>query len=274
MYRFQSATLSSASDRVLLSNLKWPIETIFAGVRPAFNIVNPTLSGIGASSGNLNAWRDWHRLTRLNDRYIDQSAKAGSLLPTGNADPTALTITAIAGAEANGGTRQTSQIQSRRLTYVQSTKTLTTVQIQAHGIDIFQSTNAEFFSDYMPYHYGGYNVTTPEDEGAMMVNFCLYPGTYQPSGHINVSRAREFYFIFTSAFLGVTDSAALGFTTVVASGTLLVLAIALNFELRELGGLIHIVGSLIGSCLIFAFGQVLRQTVKLSSELCLQQQLT
>ena len=26
-----------------------------------------------------------------------------------------------------------------------------------------------------------------------MVNFCLYPHSYQPSGHINVSRAREFY---------------------------------------------------------------------------------
>ena len=32
-----------------------------------------------------------------------------------------------------------------------------------------------------------------EDKGAMIVTFCLYPGTYQPSGHINISRAREFY---------------------------------------------------------------------------------
>ena len=47
---------------------------------------------------------------------------------------------------------------------------------------------------------------TPEDEGAVMINFCLYPGTYQPSAHINVSRAREFYFNFTSAYVGVTDS--------------------------------------------------------------------
>jgi hypothetical protein len=35
-----------------------------------------------------------------------------------------------------------------------------------------------------------------------MMNFCLYPGTYQPSGHINVSRAREFYLQFVSSYCG------------------------------------------------------------------------
>lgn len=34
---------------------------------------------------------------------------------------------------------------------------------------------------------------TPTDNGLMMVNFALHPGDYQPSGHFNVSRAREFY---------------------------------------------------------------------------------
>ena len=31
-----------------------------------------------------------------------------------------------------------------------------------------------------------------------MITFCLYPGSYQPSGHVNVSRAREFYLQYWS----------------------------------------------------------------------------
>jgi hypothetical protein len=49
----------------------------------------------------------------------------------------------------------------------------------------------------------------------------LYPGSYQPSGHVNISRAREFYFLFNSATIG----------TVVPSVDLVVVAIAINFLL-------------------------------------------
>ena len=47
---------------------------------------------------------------------------------------------------------------------------------------------------------------TPQDEGCLMFNFALYPGVYQPSGHINVSRAREFYLNWTSAYTTSTNS--------------------------------------------------------------------
>ena len=53
-----------------------------------------------------------------------------------------------------------------------------------------------------------------------MINFNLYPGTYQPSGHINVSRAREFYIAYTSSVIS---------TSLV--GTLVVVAAAINFLL-------------------------------------------
>jgi hypothetical protein len=65
--------------------------------------------------------------------------------------------------------------QTGRVSYAVPQKTLTTVQIQAHGISIYQDFKAEFFADYAPYIFGGYNVVTPEDVGAIMINFCLYP---------------------------------------------------------------------------------------------------
>jgi hypothetical protein len=100
--------------------------------------------------------------------------------------------------------------------------TLTEVTIKAHGIPIYNKFPAKFYNAYLPYNYGGPNVRTPDDCGALLITFCLYPGTYQPSGHINVSRAREFYIEFT------TDST---FVKTATPGSLIVIASAINFLL-------------------------------------------
>jgi len=56
-----------------------------------------------------------------------------------------------------------------------------------------------------------------------------YKLTYQPSGHINISRAREFFYSYTSSFVGVVDPT--DPQQAVASADLLILAIAINFLL-------------------------------------------
>lgn len=99
--------------------------------------------------------------------------------------------------------------------------TLDTISIQAHGIDIYKEFPAKFFNAYTPYHYGGSNINAPQDQGSLFVPFCLYPGTYQPSGHINVSRAREFFIKYTSTYFGNNA----------VSGSLVVIASAINFLL-------------------------------------------
>lgn len=101
------------------------------------------------------------------------------------------------------------------------TPTLTKVTIKAHGIPIYNDFPAKFYNAYLPYNYGGPNIRTPEDCGALMITFCLYPGTYQPSGHINVSRAREFYIDFTTTSVVTQNN----------PGTLIVIASAINFLL-------------------------------------------
>ena len=187
---------------------------MYCGLRPQINgrapqWVENQINQVQANT-NANAWRDWHNLTRLTDQLCETTARSSALLPTGNADPTMLTPATMF--------TQTSQTQGARLTFTSAQKTLRTIKILAHGINIYNDFNSEFFSDYLPYHYGGYNVVTPEDVGAVMVNFCLYPGTYQPSGHMNISRAREFFFSYTSDFVNEQNPA-----------DLLVLAIAINF---------------------------------------------
>jgi hypothetical protein len=104
---------------------------------------------------------------------------------------------------------------------------ITTLAIQAHGINIYAIFPYQFYNSFTSYQYGGPNINTPTDIGALLVPFCLYPGTYQPSGHINVSRAREFFLNYVST---IVDSD--------TTGLLYILASAINFLLISDGSAI------------------------------------
>jgi hypothetical protein len=101
------------------------------------------------------------------------------------------------------------------------TPTIDRLSITAHGIDIYKEMPGTFFHSYTPYTFGGHNVASPEDPGAHMITFCLYPGSYQPSGHVNVSRAREFYLRYWSE----------GAVTTADPADLIIVASAINFLL-------------------------------------------
>ena len=101
------------------------------------------------------------------------------------------------------------------------TPTIERLSITAHGIDIYKEMPGTFFHSYTPYTFGGHNVASPEDPGAHFITFCLYPSSYQPSGHVNVSRAREFYLRYWSGGAVSTDDPA----------DLIIVASAINFLL-------------------------------------------
>jgi len=122
-----------------------------------------------------------------------------------------------------GGADEASGYSVARVTSEEVSSTVSTcassissLGLDVHGITVYQEFPSKFYNAYVPYSYGGEKIRAPEDCGAHMITFCLHPGTYQPSGHINVSRAREFYLKFTST---------------IASGKLIVLASAINFLL-------------------------------------------
>lgn len=93
------------------------------------------------------------------------------------------------------------------------------LDIVAHGISIYNQIPHRFFNCYAPGTYGGHHINTPEDCGAQMVTFNLYPGSYQPSGHLNISRAREFYYQFRAASVPAPNpNAGVGTPAVAAIG--------------------------------------------------------
>lgn len=202
VHRVQTATQVSEFNSLLLSNMKWPIETMYLGLRPTVN----------TSAANPNQWRDWHRLTLTTDQSLETTSLAAGDVMIDN--------TVAFDAVSPFHKRFSSQELCERVTYPAVTETISTLKVVAHGIQLFDTYKAAFYRDYLSYTFGGPNIATPYDLGALMVNFCLYPGTYQPSGHLNVSRAREFYIDINSPYATSTTTA-----------DVLVLATAINFLL-------------------------------------------
>lgn len=170
------------SGQILQDQLKYPIETIYLGLQP--NI-------------NQNSMENWHRYSFITD--------VPRMYPVAIANPLPPPAWVLAFAPA---------IEK------QETPTIDTLRVSTVGIDLWQSTPARFFNQYVPYTYGGGNISAPEDKGVYMVPFNLYPGSYQPSGHINLSRTREFYISYTSSVISS-----------IIPGTLYVVGIAVNFLL-------------------------------------------
>ena len=106
---------------------------------------------------------------------------------------------------------------SQEILYDTYVDTIDEISLTAHGIPIYKQTPGKFFHSYIPTKYGS-TLSTPIDAGIHAIHFNLYPGDYQPSGHINVSRSREFYLKYTSSIIDSSNV-----------GNLIVVAVALNF---------------------------------------------
>lgn len=273
VHRQQLYNANTSSQEVLLSQMKWPIEFLFVGMKVKDYHAGSTST---LKRQHLDKWHTFHQRSTQTYTSVGQEVEQTSLLteadgvatlgvagvvdataanPTLSGTATAAQALAIgdiirvgglpysmvaavaAGAALTGEevlgpnidqAASTGISDAARFVTVQGlqvetercTRTLDTVSVKAHGINIYQQFPVGFYNAYTAYHYGGPNISAPEDCGTVFIPFCLYPGTYQPSGHINVSRAREFYLSYESSVIdGSTD------------GTLVVIASAINFLL-------------------------------------------
>ena len=167
VHRRQIIRTSVPNAELLFGNFKWPIESFYIGFRPVDNNLITNTNYSGAGNG-VNHYDHWHFFSRVTRNDV-----------TGNP------LNAYV------------DIQSA---------TISTMGVKIHGIDVYLAFPGTFYGSYIPFTYGD-DIRTPTDIGAYMVTFNLYPGNYQPSGHINVSRAREFYVNYTSDTLTTPISA-------------------------------------------------------------------
>jgi hypothetical protein len=235
VHRRQTIRTSKAIDNLLLNQLKWPVETIYCGLRPTENID-------GSSTKMLTAWDKYSRVDSRSvdgcgvhdypilsavpaaNTYIALDAVLGLTSSAGRAlDDFATLFPALVGPVSVAGLNSWlgyygfkqipvgtvvaaaadvaaawpqvpagaigSGAGSCEVTYDVCSPVARTLGIEAHGVPLYRDFPAQFFNSYTPYNYGGTHIQTPDDCGAYMIPFNLYPGSYQPSGHVNISRA-------------------------------------------------------------------------------------
>jgi len=84
-------------------------------------------------------------------------------------------------------------------TYYKELPVIESMELIAQDITIFRNTHESFYNSYLPYRFGS-NINTPVDRGMYMINLNFNPGDYQPSGHVTLSKAREFYIKYHSLY--------------------------------------------------------------------------
>lgn len=185
VFREQVTNISGSSlSDILLSQLKWPIEFMYVGLQPTWNT---------NSTQNTNAWRDWHRFTR------QVNANTSTTMQSNNYSESVSSNGILPPKVFIGQTVQPT-------TYYPSVSTIDAMSLVSHGISIYDVFSDMFYNKYIPYNYGGQLMNTPSDDpGVQLINFALFPGVYQPSGHLNISRARETYVNPFSTYVSSTN---------------------------------------------------------------------
>lgn len=190
VHKFERRGLTSNQDSILLDNLRWPVETLYFGVKPTINTALP------ASQAN------WHKFHISADVLVPYPVAVPNPVPPPN-----------------------DQLAFSDATYKTEVPILNTVGFRIREIELYREFPVGFYNSYIPYTYGGQHVGSPDEIGMYMATFNLYPGSYQPSGHINLSQSREFYIVYTSNFI-----------TPVFTANLFIVAICINFLLITDGG--------------------------------------
>ena len=166
VHRRQVAQVQSASDMVLLSQLKFPTEYLMVGCRARANAAD---------------FDRWHLMGAPGVR--DSNSKLYMpVIRWNNALSGGVGGTEVVVREAKEVATLECQVASLGIT--------------AHSIPLYDMMPAAFYNAYLPMRYPQSRerlTVTPHDTSAFLINFCLYPGANQPSGYFNLSGDREMY---------------------------------------------------------------------------------
>lgn len=181
LHREEKQQISNPAGRLKLDQLKYPVETLYCGVTPEINI------------GTMDDWNKYHLVNTVSIPYPVAISNPGIPPPT--------YILGFSQAE-----------------YKRQIPVIDELSVESTGIELWRITPEKFFNSYVPYTYGGFNIASPEDRGMYMIPFNLYPGSYQPSGYISLSKTREFYVNYSSSIISP-----------IFTGIFSFIAIAINF---------------------------------------------
>ena len=216
-----------------LNELKWPIETIYLGMKMAeYETPNTLYFDVWNRFGFLP---EYTNLYHKNPFHNNNKFKIDCSLNYENIELN--TFDSISYREYN--------------------PIIDSISLISQDVKLMDNFPYRFYTQYIPWKY---NIDCEENtdnpliseklsskshiqkntEGLSMISFALYPGNSQPSGYINVSRAKDFYISYNSSIIGTPTNwwSNKNCKYNKPQGNLYVSAIALNFLLIENGNYI------------------------------------
>jgi hypothetical protein len=184
----QNTIVEQSANSILMSKMKWPIETMMFGVRPTVND---------------QSLQDWYKFTNVEHKTKFMPVAYPEVVPG---------VSCLGFSEA---------------TWSEYTPTIDKFGCMTQDVPLYDDLPGKFYNSYLPWARGPNTIQTPTDSGAMLLTFNLYPGSYQPSGYVNISRVRELYFNITCSTINMDNKA-----------TLVCMALAINFLLISDGSVV------------------------------------
>lgn len=180
--------LNKPFDLVNISEIKHAVESLYVRFKPTANEIN---------ENRAEVWR-------LNDIATYKEIKYAS-------------IVSIAG---------TTSLAYTPVYYYETKPVVDTVSVVSNGSTIYDHNPNVFYNSYIPLRFGGERIMTPDDEGAYLMTFSIYPGEAQPSGYLNFSQSREQYLGYTSSYINNENQV-----------TVVVCATCINFLILQSGSM-------------------------------------
>ena len=169
VHRRQVNQLQNNMDSFLLDQLKFPAEYLMVGVR---------------SRTLVNDFDRWWMMGTPYTPPLRQRLMVTIAVPSTSGQST--------GTLSDPSGMQAAQRIATPITTLNNI--VDTIGVTAHGIEIFPQLPSAFYNAYMPIRYSDNGmIVSPYDTSAFLVNFCLYPGKFNPSGYYNLSAGREMY---------------------------------------------------------------------------------
>lgn len=167
VHRKQVHQIQNPSDSFLLDQLKFPAEYLMVGIRDRTLFNDPD-----------RWWLNGTRGTEATE-FLQSFSIPFQMYDTASATTTDISLS----------------FRPRALSrYSTLSDVVESIGVTAHGTEIFAPMPSLFYNAYMPLRYPENSmVVSPADKCTFLVNFCLYPGKFNPSGYYNLSAGREMY---------------------------------------------------------------------------------
>ena len=182
-------TSRESTDSVKLT-LSWPVEYMFIGFRPKWN----------TDKTNPQRHRDWHQFCRVMDlesKRFDESDLFFKVTDYSGTNDKSTVYSYSVKSEVSKVHRDSFQV---------TCPIVNTLTMESSNVKLIDAMPAFFYSVYQPFRYQTDGRPLPVDSQILFVTYALYPGAYNPSGHLNYSRADDITLKWTTDYISVANT--------------------------------------------------------------------